>query len=67
MFTTIPPGCGAALDIGCGDGMLVCKLAERCAEVTGIANDARLIALARERAKESAKGNVAFIEEDFLT
>jgi 2-polyprenyl-3-methyl-5-hydroxy-6-metoxy-1,4-benzoquinol methylase len=40
----VPPGCKAALDVGCGDGMLVCKLADICAEVTGIDCDARMIA-----------------------
>jgi hypothetical protein len=32
----VPPGCGAALEVGCGDGLLASRLAERCAEVTAI-------------------------------
>ena len=32
----VPAGCGAALEVGCGDGLLARRLAERCAEVTGI-------------------------------
>jgi ubiquinone/menaquinone biosynthesis C-methylase UbiE len=60
----VPVGCGAALDIGCGDGMLACRLAERCAEVTGIDRDPRMIALARERARENAR--VKLVEADFL-
>ena len=41
------PGCGAALEVGCGDGLLARRLAGRCAEVTAIDRDARMIALAR--------------------
>ena len=61
----VPPGCGPALDVGCGDGMLAGRLAERCAEVTGIDRDRRMIALARSRVGEDAR--VRFIEADFLT
>jgi ubiquinone/menaquinone biosynthesis C-methylase UbiE len=61
----VPPGRGPALDVGCGDGMLACRLAERCAEVTGIDRDQRMIALARSRAADQAR--VSFIEADFLT
>jgi 2-polyprenyl-3-methyl-5-hydroxy-6-metoxy-1,4-benzoquinol methylase len=35
----VPSGCGPALDVGCGDGMLAGRLAERCADVTGIDRD----------------------------
>ena len=59
----VPSGCGPALDVGCGDGLLACRLAERCAEVTGIDRDPRMIALARAR----AHGRTRFIEADFLT
>jgi ubiquinone/menaquinone biosynthesis C-methylase UbiE len=66
----VPPGCGPALDVGCGDGMLACRLAERCAEVTGIDRDPRMIARARARARARpetrARERVAFIEADFL-
>jgi hypothetical protein len=34
IFRTIPPACGQALDAGCGDGMLACRLA-----VIGLAAD----------------------------
>lgn len=60
----VPPGCGPALDVGCGDGMLAGRLAERCAEVTGIDRDRRMIALACSRVGEDAC--VRFIEADFL-
>ena len=46
----VPPGCGSALDVGCGDGLLACRLAERCRDVTGVDRDHTMIALARERA-----------------
>ena len=65
ILESVPPGCGVALDVGCGDGMLACKLAARCAEVTGIDRDTRMITLARERAKASALANVEFVEADF--
>jgi ubiquinone/menaquinone biosynthesis C-methylase UbiE len=64
ILDAVPPGCGPALDVGCGDGMLACRLAERCAEVTGIDRDSRMIALARARTAEHASAQ--FIEADFL-
>jgi len=60
----VPPGCGPALDVGCGDGVLALRLAERCAEVTGIDRDRRMIALARAQAGDHTR--VRFIEADFL-
>jgi ubiquinone/menaquinone biosynthesis C-methylase UbiE len=60
----VPPGCGQALDVGCGDGMLAGRLAGRCAEVTGIDRDRRMIALARSKAGDHTR--VRFIEADFL-
>jgi SAM-dependent methyltransferase len=59
----VPPGCGSALDVGCGDGLLTCRLAERCRDVTGVDCDHHMIALARERAREVR--NVAFIDAEF--
>jgi SAM-dependent methyltransferase len=63
ILRAVPPGCGTALDIGCGDGMLVRKLAERCAHVTGIDVDAGMIALAREHTENTS---VSFVEADFI-
>jgi ubiquinone/menaquinone biosynthesis C-methylase UbiE len=63
ILSAVPEDCGPALDVGCGDGMLVRRLAERCAEVTGIDRDPRMIALARAR----GHGRTGFIEADFLT
>ena len=63
ILAAVPAGCGPALDVGCGDGMLACRLADRCDEVTGIDRDPRMIALARAQ----AHGRTRFIEADFLT
>jgi ubiquinone/menaquinone biosynthesis C-methylase UbiE len=60
----VPPGCAAAIDVGCGDGMLARKLAARCGTVTGIDRDEPMIALARERGQ--ALANVTFLAGDFL-
>ncbi len=60
----VPPGCGAALDVGCGDGLLVRRLADRCREVTGIDRDAGMIREAREQSRDLP--NVSFIERDFF-
>src|ERR1700760_5105490 len=59
----VPPGCGSALDVGCGDGLLACRLAERGRDVTAVDRDHTMIALARERAKDVR--NVAFIDAEF--
>ena len=62
----VPPGCGAALEVGCGDGLLASRLAERCAEVTAIDRDARMTALARTRAQGARPGRVTVVEADYL-
>jgi len=64
ILDAVPPGCGAAIDVGCGDGMLARRLATRCATVTGIDKDAPMIALARDRGR--GVGNATFLESDFL-
>jgi ubiquinone/menaquinone biosynthesis C-methylase UbiE len=62
----VPPGCGAALEVGCGDGLLARRLAGRCGTVTAIDRDARMIALARSAAREEELARVTFVEADFL-
>ncbi|HEX8005087.1 MAG TPA: class I SAM-dependent methyltransferase [Trebonia sp.] len=64
ILNAVPAGCRSALDVGCGDGMLVRRLAARCGSVTGIDRDAPMISLARERSDGIA--NVSFLEGDFL-
>ena len=67
ILRAVPPRCGPALDVGCGDGMLACLLAERCTDVTGIDRDDRMIAQARARARKQANaGHVTFVAADFL-
>lgn len=67
ILRAVPAGCGAALEVGCGDGLLASRLAERCAEVTAIDQDARMIALARSRATTARPGRVTVVEADYLT
>src|SRR5579862_2818194 len=62
ILNAVPPGCGSALDVGCGDGLLAGRLAQRCAQVTGIDRDQRMIA----RARAAGYARVTFIEPDFL-
>lgn len=64
ILDAVPGGCGTAVDVGCGDGMLACKLAGRCTAVTGIDQDERITEVARERAR--AVPAASFIQGDFL-
>ncbi len=64
ILEAVPDGCGAAIDVGCGDGMLARKLAARCAAVTGIDRDERIIAAARERGRGGPA--VSLVHGDFL-
>jgi SAM-dependent methyltransferase len=64
ILAAVPAGCGAAVDVGCGDGMLARKLARRCALVTGIDADERMIEVARELGH--GVPGVSFIRDDFL-
>jgi ubiquinone/menaquinone biosynthesis C-methylase UbiE len=69
ILNAVPDGCGAALEVGCGDGMLARRLAGRAAGVTAIDRDAEMIALARKQtsAVEDASGRrVRFVQADFL-
>ncbi len=63
ILAAVPAGCGSALDVGCGDGLLACRLAARCRDVTGVDRDSRMIALARKRGENLR--NVAFIDAEF--
>lgn len=62
ILNAVPRGCPAALDVGCGDGLLAGRLAERCAEVTGIDRDPRMIV----RARAQLPRRVTLVEADFL-
>ena len=63
ILSAVPPGCRTALDVGCGDGLLAARLAERCANVTGIDRDPKMIASARA---QQARARITFVEADFL-
>jgi ubiquinone/menaquinone biosynthesis C-methylase UbiE len=63
ILNAVPPACHTALDVGCGDGLLAARLAERCAKVTGIDRDPRMIALARA---QPSRVRITFLEADFL-
>lgn len=66
ILRAVPLGCAAVLEVGCGDGLLASKLAERCLEVTAIDQDARMTALARSRARAAGPGRVTVVEADYL-
>jgi ubiquinone/menaquinone biosynthesis C-methylase UbiE len=63
ILNAVPPACHTALDVGCGDGLLAARLAERCAKVTAIDRDPRMIALARA---QPSRVRITFLEADFL-
>ena len=63
ILNAVPPGCRTALDVGCGDGLLAARLADRCAKVIAIDREPRIIASARAQ----HPSGVTFIEADFLT
>lgn len=63
ILRAVPGGCGDALDVGCGDGLLARKLAGRAKRVTGIDRSPEMIELARRCAGPA----VTFVEGEFLT
>ncbi len=64
IFDALPPGCGRALDVGCGQGELTRSLHQVVPQVTGIDRDERSIELAR--AHPGAAG-IGYVRGDFLT
>ncbi|WP_338742858.1 class I SAM-dependent methyltransferase [Actinomadura luteofluorescens] len=64
VLRSVPRGCGEALDVGCGDGLLVRRLAPRAAHVTGLDRSPEMVAEAA-RASEGF-GNVDFVEAGLL-
>lgn len=65
ILRAVPEGCGDALDVGCGDGLLARKLTGRAKRVTGVDRSAEMIARARELA--AGRPELTFVEGDFLT
>ncbi|WP_232247978.1 class I SAM-dependent methyltransferase [Streptacidiphilus rugosus] len=65
ILRAVPAGCRDALDVGCGDGLLVRKLSGLTQRVTGIDLSPDMAARARELNTEHP--DVTVIEGDFLT
>lgn len=47
LLRRVPPGCGRALDVGCGTGLFARRLAQRAHAVVGIDQDPAVITTAR--------------------
>ena len=63
-----PQNCRRALDVGCGQGMLVQQLAQRCHEVVGIDLDAPALDQARSACSGlKSKSAIHLIQGDILT
>lgn len=65
VLTSATPDCRRALDVGCGQGLLARRLAERCQEV--IAIDIDRDAISRTRVGDGLEGRVKFVEGDVMT
>jgi SAM-dependent methyltransferase len=60
----MPVPCNEALDVGCGDGVLTVKLAERARHVTAIDRSRDMITKAKRRL--AGLRNVSLVEDDLL-
>lgn len=65
LLSLLPGTTDAVLEVGCGDGRLATRLAERCGRVTALDLDSSQVQLARERCGGSS--NVTVVEGDFRT
>ena len=65
VIDAVPANCARALDVGCGDGLLASKLAERCGTVVAI--DSHHETLVRARATYASQQRITFVEGDVLT
>ena len=65
VISQLPAGCERALDVGCGEGMLVRRVASRVPSVTGIDSLPEII----ERGREASAGisNVELVAGDVMT
>ena len=59
------PGCRCVLDVGCGQGLLARRLAQRCHEVIAIDIDREVISHARSC--ESSDARIRFVHGDVMT
>jgi len=64
VLRSIAPGCGRALDVGCGEGLLAGRLAHHCQEVTAIDIDRETISRARAGGSDN---RIKFVEGDVMT
>ncbi|MCX2734009.1 class I SAM-dependent methyltransferase [Saccharopolyspora sp. NFXS83] len=64
VLDAVPDDCGSALDIGCGDGTLVRKLAAKTRRVTGIDRSRSMIREARKATTDLT--NASFVDSDFV-
>ncbi|MEV4458476.1 class I SAM-dependent methyltransferase [Microbispora sp. NPDC049633] len=64
ILRAVPEGCGDALDVGCGDGLLARKLTGRAKRVTGLDRSPEMIARARELS--AGQPELTFVEGDLL-
>lgn len=62
VLAAVPEGCREALDVGCGDGLLARKLAERAVSVTGVDRSPEMI----RQARAASPGDITFLEADYL-
>jgi SAM-dependent methyltransferase len=65
VLRAVPRGCREALDVGCGDGLLVRRLASRAGHVTGLDRSAEMID--RARTESAGLANVDFVQADLLS
>lgn len=64
VLAAVPPGCRTALDVGCGDGLLAVKLAERAKRVVGVDLSEEMIAQAQARI--GGEQDVELLQGDFV-
>ena len=65
VLRSVPLSCRRALDVGCGQGLLARRLAERCEEVIGLDIDHDTLVSAK--AANHSESRVTFIEGDVMT